>query len=120
MLNKLREECMSLYQFVLKETPQGKADHVNHLGRRQEGTQKGPVIGVFRQGDVAENYVGGSWYYTWVVESSSINNVTAFIRECVHYGFVELYTGPTPVLTDGDSLEIENLSTQLRVAFPER
>jgi hypothetical protein len=111
---------MSLYQFVLKETPKGKADHDHHLDRRLEGTNKGPVIGVYRQGDVAENYIDGSWYYTWLVESDSITRVTAFIQECVFYGFVVLSSGPTPVSTDEDSLEIERFSAELQAAFPRR
>ena len=100
---------MSLYQFILKETPKGRADHSHHLDRRQEGTAKGAVIGVYRQGDVTETCMGDSWYYTWVVESDSITRVTAFVQECVFYGFVELYSGPTPVFTDEDSSEIKRL-----------
>jgi hypothetical protein len=110
---------MSLYQFVLKETPKGWADHDHHLDRREEGTQKGAVIAVYRQGDVAEKYIGGSWYYTWVVESSSITRVTAFIQECVYYGFVKLYSGPNTVLTEEDSLEIKRFRAELRAAFPD-
>jgi hypothetical protein len=109
---------MSLYQFVLKETPKGKADHDHHLNRRQDAANKGPVIGVFRQGDVCENYIGGSWYYTWVVESASITRVTAFLQECVFYGFVELSSGPTPVFTDEDLLEMKRFYGELRAAFP--
>jgi hypothetical protein len=109
---------MSLYQFVLKETPNGKADHDHHLDRRATGTSKGVVIGVIRQGDVVERYVGDSWYYGWVVDAPNINRVTAFLRECVRWGFVELYSGPTSASTEEDSLEIENLLYELRKAFP--
>jgi hypothetical protein len=109
---------MSLYQFVFRETSKGKADHDNHLVRRQDATNKGLVIGVIRQGDVCENYIGGSWYYAWIVESPSITNVTAFLQECVFYNFVELSSGPTPVFTDEDSLEIKRLYAELKTAFP--
>jgi hypothetical protein len=110
---------MSLYQFVFKETAKGKADHDNHLTRRQDATNKGAVIGVYRKGDVAENSIAGSWYYTWVVDASSINALTLFLQESARYGFVELYSGPTPVSTEEDSSEIASLSAKLKAAFPE-
>jgi len=109
---------MSLYQFVFRETPKGKADHDHHLNRRQDATNKGPVIGVYPQGDVCEHYIGGSWYYTWVVESDSITRVTAFLQECVLYGFVELCSGPTPVFTEEDSSDIKRFYGDLRAHFP--
>ena len=115
---------MPKFQFVFKETPKGKAQHdgppplSTHLDRRTHATNKGPVIGVIRQGDVSEHYIGGSWYYTWIVESPSITNVTAFLQECVFYGFVELCSGPTPVLTDEDSLAIKGFYAELKAKFP--
>jgi hypothetical protein len=114
---------MSLYVFILKETSQGKAHHDdpsphNHLDRRQTGTDKGAAIQVYRQGDVEENYIGDSWYYTWVVDAQNINRVTAFIRECVRHGFVELYSGPNPAFTEKDLAEIDDLLAQLRAKFP--
>jgi hypothetical protein len=116
---------MSLYQFVFRETPKGKAQHdgppplSTHIDRRAHATEKGPVIGVIRQGDVCENNIGGSWHYTWIVEAPDIAHVTAFLQECVLYGFVELCSGPTPVLTEKDSLEIKKLHDELRAAFPD-
>jgi len=53
-----------MYQFVLKETPNGKADHDHHLGSDNRYGVKGVVIGVIRQGDVVERYVGDSWLLT--------------------------------------------------------
>jgi hypothetical protein len=115
---------MSLYQFVLKETAKGKCHHNDpsphgHCDRRKTGTDKGRAIGVYRVGDVAENNIGGSWYYTWVVNAPDIYRVTAFIRECVLYGFVELYSGPTPAFDEEDLNKIEKLSAELRQAFPD-
>src|SRR6266853_526643 len=109
---------MSLYVFILKETAQGTAHHDdpsphNHLDRRQTGTDKGEAIQVYRQGDVTEKNIGGFWYYTWVVDAPNINRVTAFIRECVRHGFVELYSGPTPAFTDKDLAEINDLLAKL-------
>lgn len=109
---------MSLYQFVFKETPKGKADHGRHLIRRQDAAGKAPIIGVFPQGDVCEHYIGGSWYYTWIVESANINKVTAFLQECVSYGFVELSSGPTLIRTDEDSLEIKAFYDELKAHLP--
>ncbi len=115
---------MSLYQFVVKETPQGKTHHDdqrphNHLDRRELARQKGHVIGVERPGDVVEAYIGGFGYYTWVVDAPDITNVIAFIQECERHGFVELYSGPTPVLTEKDLSEIEIFSASMKKAFPD-
>jgi hypothetical protein len=109
---------MSLYQFVFKETAKGAADHDHHLNRRQDATKKGRAIGVFLQGDVCEHYIGGSWYYTWIVESANPNKVTGFLQECVSYGFVELSSGSTRVLTDEDLAEIKAFYDELKAAFP--
>jgi hypothetical protein len=117
---------MSLYQFVLKETPQGKAHHDdpppahNHLDRRKLGTEKGHAIRVERQGDVVEAYIEGCGYYTWTVDAPSITRVMAFIQECERHGFVELYYGPIPVLTEEDLSEIENLLATIKKAFPDQ
>jgi hypothetical protein len=114
---------MSLYQFVLKETPQGKAHHNgpppahNHLDRRQLGTEKGHAIEVGRVGDVVEAYVEGYGYYTWTVDARSITRVMALIQECERHGFVELYYGPIPVLTPEDKLEIESLLATIKRTF---
>src|SRR5215470_16359179 len=114
---------MSLYQFVLKETPQGKAHHDgpppanNHIERRNLGTQKCPLFSVERQGEVVEAYVMGYGYYTWTLNAPSITNVMAFIQECERHGFVKLYYGPVPVLTPEDLSEIQNILATVRARF---
>jgi len=116
---------MSLYQFVLKETPQGKAHHDDpppahdHTFRRNLGTAKAHAIGVERQGEVVEAYVEGYGYYTWTVDAPSTTRLMTFIQECERHGFVELYYGPVPVLTDEDLSEIKNLLATIRRDFPD-
>jgi hypothetical protein len=118
---------MSLYQFVFKETPQGMAHHDdpppahNHYDRRNLGTEKGhAVFKVERQGDVVEAYIEGYGYYTWTVDARSITGLMAFIQECERHGFVELYYGPIPVLTEEDLSEIKNLLARVKEAFPDQ
>jgi hypothetical protein len=115
---------MPQYQFIVKETPQGKAHHSDprphsHLDRRELTRQKAHIIGVERPKDVTEVYVDGFGYYTWVVDAPGITAVIALIQECERHGFVELYSGPMPVLTDKDRSDIDVFSTQMRGAFPD-
>ena len=117
---------MSLYQFVLKETPQGKAHHDDpppahdHTFRRNLGTAKAHAIGVERQGEVVEAYVEGYGYYTWTVDTPNIAKLMGFIQECERHGFVELYYGPIPILTEKDLSEIENVLAKIKEAFPDQ
>jgi hypothetical protein len=115
---------MPQYQFIVKETPQGKAHHSDprphsHLDRREVARQKGHIIGVERPRDVEEAYVGGFGYYTWTVEAPNITSVIALIQECERHGFVELYSGPMPVLTDKDNSDIGGFSAEMRGRFPD-
>jgi hypothetical protein len=115
---------MSKYQFIIKETPQGKAHHSDprphsHLDRRELSRQKGHIIGVEMVGNVQEAYVDGYGYYTWVVDGPSVTHVVALIQECERHGFVELYSGPMPDLTDKDKSDLELFSHQMRTAFPD-
>ena len=118
---------MSLYQFVLKETPLGKAHHddlppaENHTDRRNLAKEKGhQVFGVERQGDVVEAYIEGYGYYTWVVDAPSVAAVIALIQECERHGFVELYYGPMPVLTEKDLSDIKKLLANVKEKFPDQ
>jgi len=86
---------MPQYQFVVKETPQGKADHDKHLHRREVARQKGHVMGAERQGEVVETYEDGFGCYTWVVDAPSRAILDDFIKECERHGFVKLSSGPT-------------------------
>ena len=108
------------YQFIVKETPQGKADHSRHLSRRDTATQKGHIIGVERPKDVEEAYVGGFGYYTWHVDAPNVEAVIALIQECERHGFVELYSGPMPELTDKQRFDIDVLAHKMRTAFPDK
>ena len=115
---------MPRYQFIIKETPKGKTHHSDprphsHLDRRELSRQKGHIIGVEMVGTVAEAYVDGYGYYTWVVNAPSVTAVIALIQECERHGFVELYSGPMPDLTDKDKSDIELFSHQMRTAFPD-
>jgi len=110
---------MERYQFVVKETPQGKAHHNDpppnrYTDRRLEATGKGIAIGVVRPFDVVENYMGGFGYFTWTVDAPSIKEVIALIKECERHGFVELYWGPTRVLDDKDLAEMEGFAVTMR------
>jgi hypothetical protein len=116
---------MLRYQFIVKETPQGKAHHSDprphsHLDRRELSRQKGHIIGVERVGDVEEAYVDGFGYYTWVVDAPSVAAVIALMQECVRHGFVELHSGPVPELTDKERSDIDVFSHQMRTAFPDK
>jgi hypothetical protein len=110
---------MPKYQFVLKETPQGKADHRNHLRRRQIAVAKAHILEVDLAQPVVETLIGGDYYYTWIVDAPDIYTVLALIQEFTHWGFVELYSGPTPVFTAEELLQIQKLSVKLRDAFPD-
>jgi hypothetical protein len=116
---------MPLYQFVVKETAQGKAHHSdpppnNYLNRRETARQKGDLISAKRQGAVAENYIDGFGYFTWVVDAPSMTNVIALIRECERHGFVELYWGPRPAITGQDIVDLEGFSADIKRAFPDK
>lgn len=117
---------MSLYQFVVKETPLGKAHHDdpppahNHIDRRNLATAKGLAVGVRRPGDVVEAYIEGYGYYTWTVDIPNIATLMGFIQECERHGFVELYYGPIPVFTEKDLLDIKSVLDTIKEKFPDQ
>jgi len=112
---------MPQYQFVLKETAQGKATRTPTRTRREIVKNKGHAIFVelVPGRDVEEAFVNGFGHYTWVVDSPNIMNVIALIQECERHGFVTLDSGPTPILTQGDLPEIARLSDTMKNAFPD-
>jgi hypothetical protein len=116
---------MPRYQFVLKETPIGQADHGNHLHRRAIAVAKAQVLGVVLAQPmpppdygIPESQIAGDWCYTWVVDAPDILTVWALIKEFTLWGNVGLYSGPTPVFSVGELLLIRKLSVKLRDAFP--
>jgi hypothetical protein len=109
---------MPNYQFVLKETPQGQANHDTHLQRRALAVAKANVLGANLAQPVVETQIGGEWYYTWVLDAPDIQTVFALIQEFTKWGFVVLASGPTPVFTGAELSQIQNLSGKLRGAFP--
>jgi hypothetical protein len=116
---------MPRYQFIVKETPHGKAHHSDpaphrHVDRRELLAQKGNVIDVERAKAVEEAYVGGFGYYTWTVDAPSITAVIAVMQECERHGFVEIYSGLTLVPTDKDKSDIDGFLAEMRRRFPDQ
>lgn len=114
---------MPQFKFVLKETPMGKAHHDDpppngHLDRRNTATAKAELLSTHLTQPVGEQMIFGDWYYTWVVDSPDINVVWALLGEFTHWGFVELFSGPTSVFAAEELSEIQSLSVKLRSAFP--
>jgi|SRR5215470_19181848 len=110
---------MPQYQFVLKETPAGKAKHDTHLDRRAEAVAKADAISTHLTQPVVETLIAGDWYYTWVVDAPDILTVSAFIQECIRHPNVGLSSGPTPVFTAEELSRIQSLSAKLR-ALPDK
>jgi len=118
---------MPRYQFVLKETPIGKANHDTHVDRRKIAKAKAaalltyPVDGVCEEPieNVCEQLIGGDWYYTWIVDTPDMPHLWAFIRECTRHPYVTLSSGPEPVFSAAELSQIEELSHKLRTEFPD-